>query len=84
MYYATTSYCLISCRGLQLDYFLEPGSRAGGLSSFSVVLTVSPMSAGNWGLAALVLRKVLLRITEPAINTITSPITNSLNIIHAL
>jgi hypothetical protein len=82
MYNATTFSCLISCRGLELDY-LEPDSRTGGLSCFSVVLTVLPMSAGSWGLAALVLRKILLRITEPAINTITSPVTNSLNIIHS-
>jgi hypothetical protein len=79
-----TTYTSVDLELGSLD--LGPGRGEGcavGLSRspdiFALPLT---FLAGSWGLSDLVLRKILLIITELAINTITSPVTSSLSIVH--
>ena len=68
--------------GLKLDT-LDSDDDTGGLSR-SPVTFASPLTllTGSWGLSNFVLRKILLIITELAINTMTSPFMSSLSIIH--
>jgi hypothetical protein len=63
---------------------VESDSGSGeGTSGLAVVLVLLIMFlAGSWGLSDLVLRKILLIITELAINTTTSPVNSSLSIIY--
>jgi hypothetical protein len=68
-----------------LDSGSSAGDGAGGLSrSPGMFASRLTFLAGSWGLSDLVLRKILLIITELAINTTTSPVIISLSIIHRL
>ena len=63
---------------------MESDSGSGeGTSDPAVVLVLLLMFlAGSWGLSDLVLRKILLTITELAISTTVSPFNSSLSIIY--
>lgn len=61
---------------------MDSGSGAGTSNPAVVLVLLLTFLAGSWRLSDLVLRKILLIITELAINTTASPVNNSLSIIY--